>query len=85
MGRDLVLVARRLLMAVASGEAVPWEDVDELVDGVLGGELVALALAVRGGGKHAVVRAVQLAGMIAAAGAGADVEQDDDDAEGGAS
>ncbi|MCC6650368.1 MAG: hypothetical protein IT348_04375 [Candidatus Eisenbacteria bacterium] len=62
----MVVIARRVLMAVAKGEPVPWEDVDELVGTVLQGELVALALAVRDGGAHAVTGAVRLAAAVAA-------------------
>ncbi|MCK6536218.1 MAG: hypothetical protein L6Q84_24900 [Polyangiaceae bacterium] len=85
MGSRFVAIARRVLMAVANGEPVPWDDVDELVAGVLGDELVTLALAVRDGGEHAVVRAVQLAGVIATDGATVASEKSVRSVDGGAS
>ncbi|MCA9600012.1 MAG: hypothetical protein KC776_42205 [Myxococcales bacterium] len=85
MGRDLVPAARRVLVAVANGAQVPWDDVEALVDGVLADETVALALAVREAGQHAVLRAVQLAAVIAAAGATVAEEGSGGSMEGGAS
>ncbi len=54
---------------MAEGRPVPWDSVELLVNAVLDLELVQLARAVTEGGPHAVMRAVQLAGTIAAAAA----------------
>jgi len=69
-----VEAARHVLGEVAAGRPVPWSAVEVLLGAVLGHELVALARSVERGGEYRVMRAVELAGAIAAlaAGVGAD-------------
>ncbi len=59
---------------------MPWGEVetllDAVLDAVLGAELVRLARDVEAGGEHAVMRAVQLAGAIAALGVRDDAEDE---------
>ncbi len=65
-----------MLLEVAAGRAVPWGEVELLADAVLGAELVRLAHDVEAGSEHAVMRAVQLAGAIAALGVEDDAEDE---------
>ena len=78
VGSSVVDLTRQVLLDVAEGREVPWGVVDELVEAVLDDEVVRLALAVAEGGEHAVSRAVQLAGVIAARSAGSGEEPGDD-------
>ena len=71
--QEVVDAARRVLLEVAAGRAVPWPEVEQLLDAVLGAELVR---GVEAGGEHAVMRAVQLAGAIAALGVEDDAEDE---------
>ncbi len=61
---DPEALARRLLVAAASGSPVPAALITELVEAILGVPLVGLALDARAPGPHQLMHALRLAAAV---------------------